>query len=508
LRFVTLYIALFGLVCVKAQPSSSVLRVNELEAALRSDGLLFDSMGTTKFRTRSGLQLANRAGIWISAKDSAGNIMVSTHDVLGNNGDFSSGPLEIASGQAPDPAMWNKVYPVTAAEIAYHQSHYNTGGYTVPQNILNWPGSSAPPYAKILAPFVDYQDSNQVYEPLKGDYPYIISDGLVYGLSNEKYNNAGSMGIELHTSLYGFDQKDSILKNCILVRYSVHNRSGKNYDNFRLSSVINFKIGVSQNEFLGTDVRSKAIFAVNDTSEATFSNKLVSMGCMLVNRKISSTMYFNDNNDPISGRPISDGDYYNLMQGRWKSGKQLTYFGNGVDGSIPARYVYPYTSDASHGDTLWSEESTSNIPGQRLGIMNTDSTQLKKGEAKVYDFVYFFVEKNTYNVKRIGEYCLKVNTALAAKNLLDIGGNTPAKRPLLSCFPNPAKAGEKLTITNVPETALYLRLIGLDGQEICKLNLDINNNCIILPHYLSSGMYMIEYKTLNTIQFNKLIINN
>ncbi len=458
--------------------------------------------------TRGGLLLANRAGIWISAKDSTGNVIVSAHDVLGNTHEFSPGPLEVLTGQAANPSLWNKVYPATKDEIAYHKSHFNSSGYTASQNILNWPGSSLSPYAKVMAPFVDYMVNDQVYEPVKGDYPYITSDALVYSISNDRYGNAEPLGIEIHSSLYGFDQADSILKNCVLVRYTVHNRSGKNYNNFRLSTVINFKIGAIHKEFIGTDVKNQTLFAVNDTGEATFSNKLVSMGCMVINRKISSTMYFNDNADPISGRPLLDNDFYYLMQGRWKSGKQLTYFGNGVDGSIPARYVYPYTSDASHGDSLWSEESTLNIPGPRIGMINTDSTQLNNGEAKVYDFVYFYVEKNGYNIKQISDFCLKINTSLAAKNLLNIPKNTLVKTTSVSCFPNPVKAGEKLVITNAPESPLYLRLIGVNGQEICKLDLDIKDNCIILPHYLSGGMYMIEYKTLNTIQYNKLIINN
>ena len=498
--------ALFMSIRLEAQPGTGVLKVNNLEGSVASNGLLFDSAGTAMLRTKAGMVLANRAGIWISARETSGNIIVSTHDVLGTSHEFSPGPLEL-SGIAPDPSLWNRVYPISKTEIDFHKANYKKDGYTASANILNWPGSSDPPYAKILAPFVDFQVNNQKYEPLSGDYPYIVSDAMIYSISNDRYSNSDPMGIEVHTSLFGF-AKDSALENCILARYTVHNRSGKDYSNFRLSSVINFRIGNTENEFLGTDVSHKTLFAVNDTGEATFSNKLVSMGCMLLNGRISSTMYFNNNSDPISGRPVSDQDYYFLMQGRWKSGKQLTYFGNGVDGSIPARYIYPYTSDASHGDTLWSEESTLNLPGSRFGLVNTDSTVLKNGEAKKYDFVYFFVEKNNYNVKQIGDFCSKIKGALASKNLLETRSEDDVRRRVISCFPNPAESGEKLGILNAPETALYIRLLTMDGKEICKLDLDINNNLINLPLYLNSGLYMIEFKTLNMTQYNKLLINN
>jgi hypothetical protein len=373
---------------------------------------------------------------------------------------------------------------------------------------LTWPGSAPDPYAKILAPFVDYQVNNQVYEPLKGDYPYITSDALAYSISNDRFGNSESLGMEIHTSMYGFDDRDSILKNCILVRYAVHNRSGKTYPDFRFSAVTHFRIGNFQNEFLGTDVRNQALFAVNDTGEATFSGKLVSMGCMLINRKLFSSIYFNDNADPISGRPVTDQDYYHLMRGRWKSGKQLTYFANGVDGTSPAKYVYPYDTDASHGDTMWSEESTLNQSGQRIGILNTDSTMFRSGAVQVYDFVYFFVDEKPYKIEQIGGFCLKLKAALGARNLLNIDSKDLLKTAKMSCFPNPVRGGEKLMITNVPESAVCLRLITLTGQEICKFDLDINADYVILPPDLPGGMYMVECKTLNTIHYNKLLVNN
>ncbi len=508
MRITAFYIALFSILSTHAQPAISTLRVNGLRAAINANGLLFDSMGNPAFNTAAGLMLASRAGIWISAKDSTGKLIVSKHDLLGNSHEFSAGPLVPSTGQAPDPALWNKVYPISAKDISYHRSHYKNSGYVASSNILNWPGSVGPPYAQIMAPFVDLEVNDMIYQPLQGDYPYISSDALIYSISNDAYGNPAPLGMEIHTSLYGFDQKDTVLKNCVLVRYTVHNRSGHNYDNFRLSSAIHFRIGTLENEFLGTDARNKALFAVNDTSEATFSNQLVSMGCMIINRTLSSTMYFNDNADPISGRPLIDSDFYNLMQGRWKSGKQLSYFSNGVDCSIPARYVYPYTTDASHGDSLWSEESTLNLAGSRFGILNTDSMVLKNGQAAAYDFVYFFVEKNNYDIKHISDFCLSMKRALADKNLLKIPSHSSKKAAVAGCFPNPVKGGEKVRITNVPETASELRLVGMDGQEICKLDLDINDNCIILPLYLSGGMYMIECKTLNTAHYIKLIVNN
>lgn len=496
-----------------AQPTISTLRVNGVQAALNPNGFLFDSSGHALLVTGSGLVLAESAGTWMSATDSTGQLRVAAHNVLGSNHDFWAGPLEVLSGSAANASQWNYVYPALKGEIEMHRRDFGKDGYTMPSNIRFWPGSSSSPYAPILAPFVDYKVYNQVYEPQNGDYPYITSDALVYAISNDNFSAhtySGSMplGVELHTSIYGFSKQDSALANCVLVRYSIHNRSGRNYKDFRFSQAVNFRIGSQHNEFLGTDVPSQAVFVTNDTGEATFSNKLVSSGCMAFNHKISSTMYYNKGNDPINGEPSADSHFYNLMRGRWKTGKPLNYGSNGVDGSGSARYVYPYTSDASNGNLMWSEPSVGNVPGQRIGLLNMDSIELQNGSAVTYDFVYFFVEKDTFNIKQIGQYCLNIKRALASKNLLGLPSVDRKNRGNMTCYPNPVKAGEKLMIRTSLESPQGLRLVDAMGREVCKLDLDINDNYVILPYYLSSGVYTVEYQTLNTIHYYKLTINN
>src|SRR4029079_2132143 len=103
----------------------------------------------------------------------------------------------------------------------------------------------------------------------------------------------------------------------------------RDYKNFRLSAVTNFKIGDKYNEYLGTDVGQQALFAINDTTEATFKQRLVSTGCMAFNRKISSTMYFMNDTNKYNGVPVNGMHFYNLMQGKWKNGKSLNYGSDG-----------------------------------------------------------------------------------------------------------------------------------------------------------------------------------
>ncbi len=494
---------------IKAQQTSAFIKTNRLTGALNADGLMFDSLGNPGLYTNS-INLAKNAGIWLSAKDSLGNIKVSAHNVLGSNHDFWPGPLEVLNGHSADPLNWNIVYHITADQVAYHMAHYKDASYMPSNDIANWPGSKGAPYAQILAPFVDVKVSNQIYEPATGDYPYIKCDELVYSIFNDNYaqhtySGGAALGVEVHSSIYAFKSTDSFMKNAILVRYSVHNRSGKNYKNFRLSLVTNFQIGDESDEFLGTDIDNQAIFAINDTTGATFKNKLVSLGCMAFNQKISSTMYFNNDNNILNGRPSLDFHFYNLMQGKWKNGKALGYGGTGVDGNGTAKFIYPYTSDNTNGNIMWNEYG--NTPGQRIGMLNCDSTDLNAGTAKVYDFIYFYVDEKFNNIKQISKFCLNIKEVLNTKRLLFTPKVNTTTSPKIIVFPNPIHAGDILFIKMNKEVPMTIRIVDIGGKEISNYDLHVSKNNINLPADLVSGLYFIEFKTLNTIERQLININ-
>lgn len=486
-----------------------VLRVNKLHVRLGSNGLLADSMGMPAVFSAGGMRLMDNAGVWMSATDSAGNLRLAAHSVLLNQHEFWSGPLELINEKPSSQALWDKVYAVRRAEIEYHNLHYTDNGYVPVPHIAGWPGSAGMPYAQVLAPFVDLKTNDQIYEPAKGDYPYITSDALIYSIANDRYSSQHSytgglpLGVELHSSVFGF-ANDSALNNCVLLKYTVHNRSDRNYSNFRLSAVLNFGIGMLSNDYLGTEIGANAMYAINDTSEATFSGRLVSIGCMALNRKISSTMYFENNADPINGRPDSAVHFLRLMQGAWKNGMALNYGSNGVDGSGPARFVFPDTTDAVRGGLRWLDQ----VPGKKLGIMNFDAMELKQGKSLTFEFACFFVDQKTDKLKQIGDNCLMIKGALKRLNLLTLVEKSSAKALAITSYPNPVKNGDKLYLANMPEGLNGIRLIGADGREICKLNLDINDNSIILPPGLNQGVYIVECKTLNTVQTLKLILNH
>lgn len=485
----------------------SVLRINNLSVRLNSNGLISDSLGQPAMVNKNGMGLLDNAGVWMSATDSAGNLRTAAHSLLVNSHEFWGGPLELKNEIPASNLLWDKVYPVYQSEVNYHIAHYKDNGYSPVSNIAKWPGSAGSPYAQVLAPFVDVEVNDQVYNPTSGDYPYLKTDGLIYSISNDRYsahNYSGGLplGIELHTSVSGF-AGDSLLGNCILVKYTVFNRSDRDYDNFRLSPVFNYGIGNISNEYLGTEIGANAMYTVNDTSEATFSGRLVSLVCMAVNRKISSTMYFENSADPINGRPDSAVHFSNLMQARWKNGQFLNYGSNGVDGSGSARFVYPDTTDKSNGGFRWLDQ----VPGEKFGIMNFDSLELKRGKSLQFELALFYVEENNYNIKQIGVNCLKIKQALIDRNMVKLVEKPLAESSHFRLYPNPAKIGDKVYLGDLFEVPMGIRLIDMQGKEIIKLNLDINDKSVILPPDLKPGVYILECKTLNEVKVQKLILN-
>lgn len=496
-----------------AQKAVDNLRNNNLLVRMNSAGLLVDSASTPAIRTIGGLSLLDQAGVWMSAIDANGVIRVAAHNVVGKTSDLWAGPLQTSNEIASDSNSWRKVWYVNQSMVDYHVSNYKNNGYSAASELVNWPGNGQSGYANILAAFVDNEVNDMKYNPSNGDYPYLQTSSNLLSISNDRANThlvskAQPLGVELHTSIMGFGEKDSALKNCFMVRYSVFNRSPRNYTNFRFSTVMNFGIGVFDNEYLGTDVGNKILFAINDTSEATYSNKLVSMGCMALNRQLSSTMYFENSADPVNGLPVIDSHYVRLMNGYWKNGKRLVYGGNGVDASgTDAQFVYPYNTDASHGNIMWSDNE-SYQPGKRFGIMNFDSINLASGAGIYYDVLYFYVEENNFDIKQISNSCLKFKQVLSTKNLLKTDNIRRNNTQNLELYPNPVKAGEKMVIRLALESPTNIRVIGLDGREIVKLDLDNFDNSIILPEDLSEGMYLLEYETLNTKWYTKFILNH
>jgi hypothetical protein len=486
---------------------SSSIRVNGLSFRLASDGSVLDSANSAAIETLSGMGLIQKMGLWWSATDNNQVQRVSAIDPFSFISEQWPGPLSVAGLQASMPMDWNNVYPMTQSMIADHQLHFKDQSYTMPLAIRNWPGSNQAPFAPILLPFVDWGNSDQIYEPENGDFPYIQAAEQLSAVSNDvfghhDFSNANPLGIECHTDILAFP--DTAFDKTAIIRYTLFNRSNQDYSDFVLSVMNQFKIGALYNELLCTDPSSKAIFAYNDFNEATFSNKLVSIGCMALNRPIASTMYIENSNDVAIGRPDSISHFYKLMRGVWKNNKPLSYGGNGVDASQSAQYVYTDSFDLNGRSFAWKDSSAS----QKIGLLNFYPVNFPKQTALIYDVAVYSVESNNKNIKQNTLKCSTIKAGYLAKKGFSGLQNTLDLDTKMALYPNPIKAGEKLSIKLSKEMTGTISIIGVDGKKYFQADLDEMHQFVILPLDLISGLYVLQFETLNTKHTQKLIINH
>ena len=106
-----------------------------------------------------------------------------------------------------------------------------TNAFALPnENIQSWQANGANNYSKLLAPFVDWSN-DQLYEPLKGDYPYIYGNQMARAEINvqaaQKLNTNWSTLTMLHASnqTIGHDNNnDNFEDHPLRSQYNLFNR--------------------------------------------------------------------------------------------------------------------------------------------------------------------------------------------------------------------------------------------------------------------------------------------
>lgn len=491
------------------QDSTRNLSVNFVSGGLSANGILFRNVnneGYFRYPTASSNMISNFTGVWLSGTDQNSTIHSSIQYPYGFQSDLIRGPLGMQL-QLPDSLHWNKVYGVPKDKINKHLASYNKNDYITPSDILTWPGNGTSPFSTVLAPFVDW-NQNQLYEPQLGDVPYIRGDAMLFSICNDLnssrvFNNSLPLGIELHTSLYAFSSSDQVFGNMMVVRYVVFNRSQNNYHNFRFSILVNGILGDDSDNFISTDVVNKSVVLYNGTSnDAVYGSQIPYFAAILLNKDLNSTLYLTDDFNPLTGKPTADKEVQNLMQGRWKNGKSLTFGGDGTDGNNTCKYVYSDSTDTSFPLLKWNEELAGNAPGKRMFLLNSDSVVFNSGDALVYEFAFFVADEPSLDLKKMYE---KVNILqdLYSQGRLSGMDNTFDFNRLdgVNMYPNPLLNSSSVYFAGLPDYCIEATLVDLYGNVIEKKCLDSLENMFILEDHLAAGIY---YITLNFSGENKI----
>ena len=184
----------------------AILDASSLNAIVNSNGKMFGAEGVKYPKSENKFSFGETM-LWISGYHGADSF-ISANILNNNTSDFQAGPISDDGLSGSQDSKWNTVYAVSSHASFIHKNNFNKENYTTPNSILNWQANGESGFTNILAPFVDW-NSNDIYEPTQGDYPYIYGDQMAYTVFNDRgvhgLTGGDGMGIQVENlvSVYG-----------------------------------------------------------------------------------------------------------------------------------------------------------------------------------------------------------------------------------------------------------------------------------------------------------------
>ncbi len=374
------------------------LDINNINARFNSEGSMFWDFTDPMYEgpKGSGKSTIYTGALWVGGYDSNHKLHIAAQTYRRKGTDFWAGPvMKPERYSAAQDSIWNKVWKITKQEIEDHKEHWQDNAYNMTDAIANWPGNGNSNFGqeRDLAPYVDI-NSNGIYDPSNGDYPLINGNQAVFFIFNDDRTKhtetqADKLGIEVHGLAYAFNApKDSALNNTIFLNYKIINRSKELYDSVYIGVLTDFDIGMSADDYVGSDVLLNTYFGYNgddyDEGNSGYGKTPPAQGVTFLNQVMTNFMYYNNTGigSSITQDPENAENYYNYMRSVWKDKSHATYGGNGYGGKMPANYMF----SGWYGG--WTESSVGSLIGDRRGLGSIGPLILKPGESISIDLAY------------------------------------------------------------------------------------------------------------------------
>ncbi len=491
-------------------PASAVLDINNVSATVNSDGALFDKhtqLGNVVYISEPGFEVPAgsgknsvfASGLWIGGIDPGGSLHTACQTYKQTGNDFVAGPkVNMAVS-----ANMNKVWKINQSVIDNFVANNTTVGFTIPQEILDWPGNYG---SAVFAPFYDL-NNNGIYEPNSGDYPSIKGDQAIYFVFNDNTSHTESNGlpmdIEVHGMAYAFNSPNfPELNNTIFVEQRIKNNSAITYDSTYISLWNDFDIGNSIDDFIGTDVLKNMLYAYNsdslDEGQMGYGPNPPAMGLVFLNKSLNYT-YGYRNDFSVFGNPTSSLNYYNYMRAIDKNGNHLQY----DTSSLAANYIFPGSSDSAFAGLYWAQNASNGTDWRSLGTHGPFT--FNAGAVIDLEVAYVFHQDNTNSIAGLK------STASQVKSLYDLGllginsiaQSAPEK---LHISPNPMKEHVRIAFSNTLNQVYTLKLIDAQGSVVFEQNNIRGNQVMLDKQNLASGLYFVMLQSADKMLQGKLTI--
>jgi hypothetical protein len=414
--------------CVSPQ-SQFDLEINNVRARLLTGGDLWWNLSEARYEVPKGsgtgitLNAIFAGAIWISGFDAGGNLKVAAQRYRAGGDDYWPGPLNNAG--LVDKATCNKYdrfFNVFGADIEKAQSAFLLKGSgttlgDIPKGVQAWPGKGNPYLSTDpsligetfiindnLAPFKDV-DNDGIYDPVKGDYPYIpcrgdegeaYADQMIFWVINDVGNqhtetNGQAIGVQVNCLAFAFQTTDDI-NNMTFYKYEIINKSPTPLFQTYISQWSDPDLGNFSNDAVGCDTTRSLGIVYNSTTPDADNGGVAGYGSQLPligidffegplsdsgqQLGLSSFVYFTNGASFAQSDPSTAAQYRNYMTGFWNDGTPFTEGGNGYNTGAPTDFLFPGNPI---DPAAWSDYNSGQQPGDRRMVQTSGPFTLLPG---------------------------------------------------------------------------------------------------------------------------------
>jgi hypothetical protein len=419
----------FGSDCDPATQSAD-LDVNNVRTKILNGGDMWWDLSSARYEVPkiSDLNSVRKhslfaGAIWIGGEDVGGNLRLAAMTYRQRGSDFWPGPLDPATSNTSNAQceQWDKIWKVDGSKIIAHSEAAAANGGSVSivdQQIDNWPGKKNN-FDLASAPFKDV-DQNGYYTPTGGDYPILQEeckgsvlennaddqpDQMLWWIYNDKGNihsesQGDPIGVEMQTTAFAFATNDEI-NDMTFYTTRITNRGFTQLKNTYFGQWVDADLGNYADDYVGCDVSLSLGFCYNgddndegvlgyglnppsvgvDFFEGPTVDSIVDGVLQKVELGMSKFVYFNNNTNQVNGNPQIATDFYNYMQGKWRTGVDIEFGGDGITGTngTKASYMFPFNTDPAHPSDNWNERQSGNTPADRRFIQSSGPFVLEPG---------------------------------------------------------------------------------------------------------------------------------
>ncbi|MFK7932838.1 MAG: T9SS type A sorting domain-containing protein [Saprospiraceae bacterium] len=465
--------------------------------------------------------------------------------------DYAPGYLDLTEGtDDPEKCLnWDRVWYVNGNDIRAHLQEIAAHSapltkrpdlYAYPAqgnpHFLEFAGFNLPNLGRDFAPYYD-ANGDAIYNPDSGDYPLpanvdrnAVPDEMMWMVFND-YDQPRSnlisepLGLEIQLTAFRYDCTESALLNrTIFTQHKIINRTSNNIDSLAVGSWIDFDIGHSTDDYLGTAPEINTFYAYNSdendgrNNAANFNliegTELPVSAVTFLNQSLEYTMPytpFTTTEPPLPiNVPRNPASIFNYLNGKWYEGSRLTVsgFGFNPDSINYSNHIFPDNPNDPDG---WSAINISYPEGEirgfaskqfgtlgASGIIRLDQAwSFHQGAGNDHlenvDLMYEQIPmlQQIYNNQFAGLSC--VTTAVE---------NTIASVPFIDIFPNPAT--DNLTIKSEDLNIQHIEIIDLQGRIHWSKNV-LTKSVEVKIDNLPAQVYFIKTYTDNGMVTKRFI---